>query len=77
MTLEKRAPKIDDQEKVEEAVTLIYELMGFNQQIEPSLWAGAIISVLAMGYKNSGFSYKQFSTEMRAGLAHYENFWED
>jgi len=77
MKLERRTSKDDDQDKIDRAVELIYELMGLNKQIEPTLWAGAVISVLVMGYKNSGSSYKHFRREMSDALDHYADWWDE
>lgn len=77
MSLERRPPKPSDQEKVSEAIELIYELIALNQQIEPSFWCGAIVSVLIMGYKNAGYSLEKIKNEINEIIDHYEELWED
>lgn len=77
MALERRPPKKGDQDKITEAVNLIYDLMSLNQQVEPSLWAGAIISVLVNGYRNCGMSHKMFKTEMTQICDHFEDSWNE
>lgn len=46
-----REPKEDDQQKIEEAYQLLIKLIRKHQgDIDPSLWAGAMIRALAINY---------------------------
>jgi len=71
-----RLPLPDDMENTEKAFQLIKDLMSSHKEIEPTLWAGALFSVIADGYKNCGFSYEEFSEEVNTVLSHYRNYWD-
>lgn len=59
----KREPKDTDQDEVEKAHLLIHELMYEHPEIEPTLWAAAVWSVLVNGYIDSGATYDEFCEE--------------
>jgi len=73
--LEKRVPKEKDQEQIEIAYELIRNLMQQHPEIEPSLWAAAVWSVLVNGYKACGFNYKMFREETSKAVKHYEQWF--
>ncbi len=76
MKLKKRKQKNNDQEKVDKAFDMIYELMSLNQSIEPTLWASAVWSTLVNGYKQSGFTYNMFQEEVKKVVVHYEEWFD-
>jgi len=70
-----RIPKITDNEEIEKAINLIYDLMDFNQNIERTLWSSALAFVLIKGFKQSGFTYKEFRNDISQAFDHYEDFF--
>lgn len=72
-----RPPLPDDQEKVEKAYQLIMDVMDKNKEIEPTLWCGAVWSVLVNGYQQDEFSYEDFRKEAAKVVKHYEHWWEN
>lgn len=60
---EERPPKPDDQDNIEKAYQIIRTALE-ESKIEPTLCAGATFTILAEGYRNSGFSYKEFCEEL-------------
>lgn len=74
---ETRPCKSTDNEEIEKAIHLIFELMDFNANIEPTLWAGAVAFVLINGYKRSGFTYDQFREEIAAVFEHYKAIFDE
>ena len=72
-----RPPKDTDQENVEKGFQLILNLMNEHKEIEPTLWASAVASVLATGYLDEGFSYNEFSQEIDDIKEHYKSWFEE
>lgn len=72
-----RPPHKDDQKKIQNAIDLIYELMETNRQIESTLWMPATVFVLINGFKQSGFTYKEFREEVEAAFEHYKEFFDE
>ena len=50
--------------------------MAIHTEIEPSLWASAVWSVLAYGYKSCDYSYEDFQKELKEVSKHYKHWWE-
>lgn len=75
--MERRPPKDDDQENVEHAFLLIKGLMAKYSNIEPSLWAAAVWSVLVDEYINSGLNYEEFCSDLNEIKNHYKDWFED
>jgi hypothetical protein len=67
----------NDEEKIGQAVDLIYELINLNPSIKSKIWAASILCVLVMGYKKSGFSYTNFRKEMIKSIDHYKDWWSE
>lgn len=74
--MERRPPKKTDQEQVRKGFDLIMKVMEKHPEIEPTLWAGAIWSVLVHGYNNSGMSYDQFTREWEELKHHYKPWFD-
>jgi hypothetical protein len=74
---ELRPPKDKDQKNIETAFLLIKELMARHNDIEPTLWAGAVWSILVDGYKSSGISYEEFCKEVHGISQHYKPWWDE
>ena len=72
-----RPEKDSDQDNIEKAFQLIKVCMQEHQDIEPSLWCGAVWSVLVDGYRNCGFSYKEFCDEWDRIKEHYKKEWDE
>ncbi len=73
---ERRESKETDQQQTQKAYDLILDLIQKHSEIEPTLWIGAMFSVLANGYKNSNFSYDEFCQEINNVSKHYKSCWE-
>ena len=74
--METRPRKPNDQEQIEIAFNLMKDCMASHPEIEPTLWAGAIWSVLVEGYAQSGVSYEQFSKEWNSIKHHYKSWFD-
>lgn len=74
---EPRPKKETDNDDIEKAIDLIYELMECNPSIEPTLWSSAVTYVLINGYKQSGYSYKEFRKEISTAFDHYEHIFNE
>lgn len=72
-----RPLKPDDQENAEKGFKLILDLMKNHPEIEPTLWAGTLFSVIVNGYRNSDVSYKEFCVEIDRIKKFYKQWWED
>jgi uncharacterized protein (DUF4213/DUF364 family) len=72
-----RPPQASDQENTEKAYELIINLINENEEIERTLWVGAIWSVLVNGYHQCDFSYKDFCEEVKMVSKHYKSWWEE
>jgi len=77
MQRERRPRKSSDNQDIDKAVKLIYELMDFNTHIEPTLWSSAVTFVLINGYKQCGYSYKDFRHEISTAFDHYEDIFNE
>lgn len=77
MKRERRPRKATDNSDIDKAINLIYELMEFNQSIEPTLWSSAVTFVLINGYKQCGYSYKDFRHEISTAFDHYEYIFDE
>ncbi len=71
-----RKPKKSDQNQVQKGFQLIMDMMADHPEIEPTLWAGAIWSVLVNGYNNSGMTYEQFTREWDEIKHHYKDWFD-
>lgn len=71
-----RTPLDSDQYNTQKGFELIIDLMQKHPEIEPTLWVGAIFSVLVNGYKKCGFSYEEFCNEIHEVLLHYKDQWD-
>lgn len=67
-----RPPKQDDCTKISKAVSILYEAMDFNKNIEETLWISAFYYVLLKGYQQSGFSYEELRNETAQVFDHYK-----
>lgn len=74
--IERRKPKKTDQQQVEKGFLLIKQLMEKHPEIEPTLWAGSVWSVLVDGYNQSGMSYEQFTKEWNEVKHHYKGWFD-
>ncbi len=74
--MKKRKPKKSDQEQVEKAFDLLYNIVQENPHIEPTLWASAMWSCLVNVYINSGTPHKEFCEETEKIKEHYKNRWD-
>jgi len=74
--MEIRPSKQNDQEQIEKGFLLIKQCMQQHPEIEPTLWAGAIWSILADGYSSSGMSYEDFTKEWDQ-VKHFYKHWFD
>lgn len=66
-----REPKDTDQLEIQKAVGLLVEFIN-QQDIEPSLWIGAMIAVLANNFADNDIPYKYFKKEMKVIVEHYK-----
>lgn len=76
MSKQIRFPLDDDQINTQKAYDLIVQLMSYHPEIEPTLWAGGIWSVLVSGYIQCGFSREEFIDEIARISGHYEEWWK-
>ncbi len=68
-----RTSKPTDQENTDKAYKLLLALIKKHQdEIEPSLWLGAMIGALAENADRSGISFKDFKSCMIEGVNHYK-----
>lgn len=68
-----RNPQPSDNEKTEKAARLLIHLIVDNQEeIEPSLWVGAMIAALADVHERSEVPFKLFRESLREAIDHYE-----
>jgi hypothetical protein len=74
--MERRSPKKTDKQQTEKAFQLIKECMANHPEIEPTLWAGAVWSILVHGYSASGVSYEQFTKEWDKLKHHYKSWFD-
>ncbi len=74
--MEKRPPKETDQLDVEMAFLLIKQLMEKHNDIEPTLWASAVWSILIDGYNQSGMTYEDFIYEVSDVIHHYKPWFD-
>ncbi len=74
--MDRRPRKKTDQDEAEKAFKLLKESMANHSEIEPSLWASAIWSVLVDGYVNCGFSYEEFQNEWDRVKHHYKPWFD-
>ncbi len=74
--MERRPPKKTDQQQIEKAFNLLKNCMASHPEIEPTLWAGAVWSVLVDGYNSSGMSYEQFTREWDELKNHYKPWFD-
>ncbi len=74
--MERRPPKKTDQKQIQKGFDLIMQVMEKHPEIEPTLWAGAIWSVLVHGYNNSGMSYEQFTRAWEEVKHHYKPWFD-
>ncbi len=72
-----RPSKDSDQDNTEKAFQLIKNCLEEHPEIESTLWAGAVWSVLVYGYRNCGFSYKEFCDEWEKVKNHFKKEWND
>ena len=75
--MERRMPKKSDQQKIEKGFHLIKSLMQDHPEIEPTLWAGAVWSILVDGYVASGMSYEKFTQEWDDLKHHYKPWFNE
>lgn len=75
--MEKRCSKKTDQMNIEKAFNILINAMKSDPEIEPTLWAGAVWSVLVEGYINSGMSYELFCKEWDKIKIHYKSWWNE
>lgn len=59
--MERRTLKETDQEQIQKGFEMVMRLMDQHREIEPTLWASVMWSVLVHEYNNSGMPYKQFT----------------
>jgi hypothetical protein len=74
--MKRRPPKKSDQKNVEKAFKILKETIQSHPEIEPTLWASAVWSILVEGYVNSGASYELFCDEWDRIKEHYKGFFE-
>lgn len=74
--MERRPPKESDQEQVQVGFQLVMDLMSKNEQIEPTLWASVMWSILVHGYNHSGMTYEQFTREWDQLKYHYKPWFD-
>jgi hypothetical protein len=77
MERERRPGKKTDNEEIERAINLLYELMQFNTQIEPTLWSSAFTFIIANGYKQCGYTYEEFRNTIHLGFEHYKYLFDE
>lgn len=67
-----REIKSTDQEQTQRAYELLYDLILNNQNnIDPTLWVGAMICALADNFKESGVSFDCFKKDIISAIDHY------
>ncbi len=74
--MEKRESKNTDQNEIQKAFDLLKQCMIDHPEIETTLWAGAVWSVLVDGYNKSGISYEQFTREWDLVKHHYKDWFD-
>ncbi len=68
-----RQEKPTDQDKVKQAYQYLIELLQQREEeIEPSLWIGAMICILADTFEASGISFEQFKKQINNGMDFYK-----
>lgn len=77
MERERRPGKNTDNAEIERAINLLYELMQFNTQIEPTLWSSAFTFVVVNGYKQCGYTYEEFRNQIHLGFEHYKYLFDE
>ena len=68
---QKRYPKETDDEEIEKAIRLLEELVELNSNIEMTLWYSAFHFAIAKGFKNTGYSYKEYVHESNKAIDTY------
>lgn len=71
-----RPRKPDDNDNINKAIDLIFELMSLNK-IESTLWSSACVFVLANGYSQSKVSFKDFKEDMNNAFDHYKGIFDE
>lgn len=72
-----RDEKPDDNEKTEEAYFLLLKTVVDHQhRIDPTLWVGAAVCMLAQNCCKSGIPFSYFKEGMIAAIDHYRQVWE-
>lgn len=74
--MEKRPLKKSDQKQIEKAYNLLKDCIVSHPEIEPTLWAGAVWSILVEGYSRSGMTYEKFTKEWDQVKHHYESWFD-
>lgn len=77
MYKQKREPQQTDQKIAADAYIMLKDLIISKPQIEPTLWAGALVTMLIDGFKNSGYSYEDFCNEFENIKIHFKYVWDD
>lgn len=77
MSKEIRFPLDDVEINIQKAFDLVVQLINEHPEIEYTLWAGAIWTILVSGYINCGFSREEFIEEIARVSGHYKEWWNE
>lgn len=66
-----------DQDNIDKGYQYLMDTISDHPEIESTLWAGAVWSVLVSGYKRCDFSYDEFLSELDKISRHYKSWWEN
>ncbi len=70
--MRKRTPKENDQEQIDKAYEILIDtIMEHQDEIEASLWMGAMIGALAIKYEESEVPFEYFKKEMALAVENY------
>lgn len=72
-----RLSKNTDQEQIQKGFDLVKELMQQHPEIEITLWAGVMWSILSDGYVASGVDYDEFKQELDKVKNHYKHWFDE
>lgn len=74
--MEKSEIKNIDSENIEKGFNLIIKFMQEHAEIESTLWADVIWSVLVEGYNLNGVSYNEFNKELDMVKVFYKPWFD-
>jgi hypothetical protein len=72
----RRPPRDNDQEEAEKAFNILRSCILKHPHIESTLWASACVSLMVNAWRDNGFTFEEFASEMFDILEFFKDKWE-